>query len=171
VALALAPGSTWQAHVEVGLQALRPADKSCFAESLRSEFGDSLDLDAASRSERGPTRCWDYLVGHTCSRKIIAVEPHNAATGEVGVVIEKRRSTCALLSGHMRPDSHIAAWIWVPSGRVDIVAFDRAQSRLASEGIHIVGRPLTAQRLGLEAQHTAGDTNVSARRHRRARRR
>ena len=63
--------------IQGGIQAVPGDKRKHFAESVRPEFLDSLDLDEATR-ERHPTDArWDYLLGHASS----SISPGDRARG------------------------------------------------------------------------------------------
>lgn len=144
---ALRPESSLQASVKDGLGAVQSAHRGYLAEELRSQFGDSLELDEAVRREHQRSNRWDYLLGHSPSGAVVGVEPHSAHTSEVRVVIAKRRAAMDHLRGHLRDGTRVAMWIWVASGRVDFLPFDRAKRRLDEAGITFVGTQVKAKDL------------------------
>ncbi len=144
--------SALQADVKEGLGAVKAAHRGYFAEELRARFGDSLDLDEAMRSSHAESNRWDYLLGHSPDGAIIAVEPHSARTDQVSVVIAKRRAALQHLRGHLRDGMTVAKWIWVASGRVDFLAFDRAKRRLDEAGIAFAGGQVKVKDLSISAR-------------------
>lgn len=144
---ALRAESALQAAVKDGLGAVQSAHRGYFAEEIRSQFGDSLELDEAVRREHQQSNRWDYLLGHSQSGAVVGVEPHSAYTKEVSVVIAKRVAAMQHLRGHLRDGAKVAQWIWVASGRVDLVPFDRAKRRLDEAGITFVGGQVKAKDL------------------------
>lgn len=128
-----------RAHVEDALGAMKNAHRSYIDAALRSEFSDSLDLDEALRANHNQENRWDYLLGHSQSAKVLALEPHSARHDEISTVIAKRKAARTQLRTHIKPDACIAAWLWVASGRVHFADTERARRRLDENGIQFVG--------------------------------
>jgi hypothetical protein len=78
IRIALEPDSELHEAVQDGLGAVRGADRRCLVVEVRPAFGDSLDLDAAMAAAHPDENRWDYLLGHTSSGQIVALEPHSA---------------------------------------------------------------------------------------------
>jgi hypothetical protein len=147
-------GSYLAAAIRDGLQAVPNDKRKHIAESVRSEFQDSLDLDEATR-ERHPTDArWDYLLGHTSSSKVVAIETHSAATSQVSSVIQKRTASLGHLRDQLTTGHHVAAWYWAASGRVDFVPLEKTVIRLSENGIQFVGGRLEAKHLAVLSEHT-----------------
>lgn len=134
-----------------GLQALPKPALQLIDEGIRAHFGDSIDLDAALRSDFPGEHRWDYLVGHTDSATVVGVEPHSASTSEVSTVINKRECALRQLRPHANPESKVTAWYWVASGRIDFVPHERAVLRLEQAGITFVGSRLRQKHLPASA--------------------
>lgn len=143
----LRSGSRLLAKVEAGLQALRRPHRGLVDDSLRTEFDDSLDLDAALRREHAGQRRWDYVIGRRRGAQMIGLEPHPASDREVDRVIEKRSSAVEQLAPHLRPGCRVAAWCWVATGRVDFLTLERVRRRLDQEGITFVDGRLLPKHL------------------------
>ena len=140
-------GSYLAPSIHDGVQALPSAKHKYIAESLRTEFRDSLDLDEASKARHPTDARWDYLLGHVSSSQVVALEAHSAETSQVSLVIEKRTASRRHLEGQLRPGETIAAWYWVASGSVDFVPHEKTLNRLDQNGIKFVGRCLDAKHL------------------------
>lgn len=130
--------------IEKGLAGLKDVDRNRIAVAIRNKFQDSLDLDAALLTDHQGEHRWDYLLSYQ-ETWVVAVEVHSANTSEVSVLIQKKKAAKRQLQAHMRPTGHIAKWIWISSGAVAIPQLDRARTRLAQEGIMLVGRELAAK--------------------------
>jgi hypothetical protein len=143
---ALRADSRLQPHVQDGLGALAK-DSDVLHERLRQDFGDSLDTDTALKSAHPKEHRWDYLLGHTPSRKLIGVECHSANTSEVSVIIAKKRAAESQLRPHLRNGVFVSCWYWVASGTVQIHDLDKARRRLDQAGIELVGRRVLAKHL------------------------
>lgn len=135
---ALVEDSVLLPKVVEGLGALVAAHRDCFDNAIRNTFGDSLDLDAALKLGREQENRWDYLLGHTSSREIVAVEPHSAKQDQITTVINKRAAARAQLEGHLKEGVHIAKWLWVASGKVHFARTERVQRQLDQHGIEFV---------------------------------
>ncbi len=136
---ALRPESRLQVAVRDGLGAVESGHRDYLEEKIRTQFADSLELDAAMADAYPQDNRWDYLLGHAPSGCVIAVEPHSAKSDQVSTVIAKRTKAQAHLREHLRPGAKIAEWIWVASGRVDFSPFDRIKRQLDEKGIRFVG--------------------------------
>lgn len=139
--------SSLRASVKAGTSAIKKADQYVLDASIRQDFGDSLDLDEATRVGREGQHRWDYLLGHTSSGSIIGVEPHSASNGEVSVVIAKKAESQRVLLDHLRAGSQVVSWNWVSSGPVSLLPIDKVRFRLAQHGISFVGRSLRKSHL------------------------
>lgn len=143
----LKPASPLQAAIHDGLGAMKQVDKGYIEQTIRTEFADSLDLDAAMQMAHPEDNRWDYLLGHGKSGKLFALEPHTMKDKEVKVLIQKRAQAKLQLEGHLRPGVTIADWFWVSS--VDGIAdTGKARRSLDQAGIKRVGKALKAKHLG-----------------------
>lgn len=134
--------------VQDGIQAVkRGRDRALIEEDIRPSFGDSLDIDDAFRKGHESENRWDFLLGHTPSGKIIALEPHSAANKTISTVIRKRESALLRLRDHLRSGVFVREWFWVASGKVDFTPMDKAVARLADNGIRFVGKRLLRKML------------------------
>lgn len=131
--------------VQVALRAVRERD--CFDETVRADFADSRDLDAALRVAHPREKRWDYLVGHRPSGTVVGVEPHSTKESEIGVVIGKRRAALDQLRPHLRPGASVADWLWVASGRARFVDTEKARRQLDQAGIRLVGGRISLKHL------------------------
>lgn len=139
--------SPLQSGVRDGLDAMIKTDKQRIHESVRAEFADSLDLDAALAPAYPNDPRWDYLLGHGASGLVVALEPHSATTSEISVVKAKRRHAWDQVREHLHSGARIAAWFWVASGKVDFIAQEKATLQLDQAGVTFVGRRLLARDL------------------------
>jgi hypothetical protein len=139
---ALLKTSSLVLRVKDGLAALDSQHTGLIERSIRDQFADSLDLDAALEAEHPSDPRWDYLVGHSTSRSILGLEPHSARDAEITTAIAKRTHAILQLRPHLRPGTHVDCWFWVASGRVDFLSIEKARLRLSQEGIAFVGREL-----------------------------
>ena len=141
-------GSYLAGAIRRGIQAIPNDKRKHISESVRADFLDSLDLDEASRTRHPNDARWDYLLGHTPSSQVVAVETHSAETSQISLVIRKRTASLGHLRGQLRAGHHVAAWYWAASGRIDFVPHEKTVLRLSENGIEFVGG-------GLEARHLA----------------
>ncbi|GKT22652.1 hypothetical protein [Acidovorax sp. SUPP3334] len=126
-----------------GLGAVENAHLSCIDSSIRSEFGDSIDIDAAYLRGRESENRWDYILGHDRTKKLIAVEPHSAKGDQVSTVIAKRKAALRHLDNDLKPHARVNVWLWVASGNVQFADTERAKRRLDQNGIKFVGKRVT----------------------------
>lgn len=147
IRLALEPDSDLQGSVQEGLGAVERAHRRCLAVEVRPAFGDSLDLDAAMEAAHPDENRWDYLLGHTSSGQVVALEPHSARTDEISSVIRKRKAAIEQLREHLRPGQRISSWLWVASGKNHFADTEKARRRLDENGITFVARQVLAHHL------------------------
>ncbi len=143
------------------MEAVSRSHRAYFDEAIRPTFADSLELDEAVRVGRERENRWDYLMGHSPSGEVIAVEPHSAKQDEITTVIRKRAAALEHLAEHLREGARVSKWLWVASGRVHFAATEKAKLRLDQNGIEFVGTRVTAKHLPIAAA-----TAPSARRRR-----
>lgn len=141
------PESALRPAVLDGLQAVEPAHREHLEPKVRSDFEDSLDLDAALRPSHQQEHRWDYLLGHGPSGEVVALEPHSANSGEVSVVIKKKAAALVQLRDHARNGARVSRWIWVSSGKIDILNLEKARQQLDQSGIALVPRVVLAKHL------------------------
>lgn len=147
VRVALRQHSALQSSVVDGLGAVEGGHRDYFDVAIRSSFGDSLDLDKAMAPGREQENRWDYLVGHSPSGKVVAVEPHSAKQEEITTVIKKRVAAREQIKEHLRDGVQIEKWLWVASGNVQFANTEKAKLRLDQNGIEFVGKRVTAKHL------------------------
>ncbi len=147
VRAALDEKSALHSNVRDGLGAVAKEHHGKLHQDVRAHFGDSLDLDEAIRPGHDQEHRWDYLLGHTPSNKIVAVEPHSAESHEVKVVIAKRKAALEQLRPHLRNGARVAAWIWVASGRNQFTDTEKARRLLDQSGIEFVCPTVLAKHL------------------------
>lgn len=139
---ALRSDSTLRPLVKDGLGALLRDDRARIDGAVATTIGDSLDIDEAFRPGHESQNRWDYLLGHTPTGELVALEPHSANEGEISVVIKKREGALTHLREHLEPGTTVSRWFWVASGAVGFVPFEKAILRLSQNGITFVGRKL-----------------------------
>lgn len=148
---ALHERSPLHASISDGMEAVSRAHRIYFDEPIRSTFADSLELDEALRVGHDQENRWDYLMGHSPSSEVIAVEPHSAKQDEVTTVIRKRRAALAQLADHLREGARITKWLWVASGKVQFAKTEKAKLMLDQNGIEFVGSKVMAKHLPVAA--------------------
>ncbi|WNG24159.1 hypothetical protein F0U62_09070 [Cystobacter fuscus] len=144
---ALAPGTVLVAAVHPGKRALRKADRERIVESTAARVIDSLDLDTQTAAEHGNENRWDYLLGTSqAGLPLIAVEVHPANTGEVKVLIAKKRAAEAVLRSALEPGQTVKRWYWIASGKTVITRNTPEARMLDAAGIRLVGSQLHLMR-------------------------
>jgi hypothetical protein len=144
---ALLSDSALQQAVRDGLNALVAGDRDYIEEALRGDFSDSLDIDEAFQPGHEQENRWDYLLGYTVTRKVVALEPHSAKADQISKVIAKRSAALVQLSAHLKAGEHVVAWLWVASGKVHFADTESARRRLDQNGIQFVGKRLQSKHL------------------------
>lgn len=139
--------SSLHASVREGMEAVSKSHRAYFDEPIRSTFADSLELDEALRAGHERENRWDYLMGHSPSGEVIAVEPHSAKQDEIATVISKRKAARDQLAEHLRAGARISKWLWVASGKVHFAETEKAKLRLDQNGIEFVGTKVMAKHL------------------------
>lgn len=153
---ALAEASSLREAVQDGLAAMKRKDRGYIDEDIRSAFADSLDLDEAMRPDHAQENRWDYLLGLSTGRTVVAIEPHSAKQNAITTVIRKREAAMEHLRPHLKPSTRIAAWLWVASGKVHFADTERARRRLDQNGIAFVGRRVCCRHLRVAASGANG---------------
>jgi hypothetical protein len=133
--------------VKDGLGAIESTHRDHLAQAIRPGFSDSLNLDEGVLAANPQSNRWDYLLGHKATGTVIGVEPHSAKMDQISVVIAKREAAKHQLRGHLRAGAKVVMWIWVASGRVDFLPFDRAKRRLDEAGVTFAGGQVKAKDL------------------------
>lgn len=150
--------SSLHASVRDGMNAVGKSHRAYFDQATRSTFADSLELDEALRAGRDRENRWDYLMGHSPSGEVIAVEPHSAKQDEITTVIRKRQAALQQLEEHLRDGARISKWLWVASGKVHFAATEKAKLRLDQHGIEFVGTKVMAKHLPVAAATVSTNT-------------
>lgn len=86
-----------------GLGAIKVAHRGYFEIAVRPAFADSLDLDEALKQGHEQENRWDYLLGHSPSGDVVAVEPHSAKPDEITTVIKKRSAAAHFALSASKP--------------------------------------------------------------------
>lgn len=147
VRMAIRPGDSLIDAVCDGMGAVEAGHRDYFDAAIRRDIADSLDLDAATKDLHPDDNRWDYLLGHSPSGEVIAVEPHSAKEDEVSRVIRKKQAAKVQLNGRLRDGARISKWLWVSSSKVHFADTEKARRRLDQEGIEFVGTKVMAKHL------------------------
>ncbi len=147
VRAALRSDSSLQGNVKDGLGAIKPAHRNYFEVKTRAAFADSVDIDEGLKKGREQENRWDYILGHNSSKILIAVEPHSADNHEIATVIKKRTSAINQLENHLLIGKRVTKWIWVASGKVRLLPFEKAKILLDQNGIEFVGGQIKLKHL------------------------
>lgn len=147
VRAALVSSSVLHEEIKDGLGAVKSVDRDYLAPDVRTEFADSLELDAAMESDHAQDHRWDYLLGHAATSALVGVEPHSAKTDQISRVIRKKQAAQGQLRSHLRPGKKVELWLWVASGKVEFSPYDRAVRQLAEQGITFAGRQVQQKHL------------------------
>ena len=147
VRVALLLDSSLRPLVVDGLGAISPAHRDYFEAAIRPAFADSLDLDEALKQGHEQENRWDYLLGHSPSGEVVAVEPHSAKHDEITTVIKKRSAAREQLKGHLRDGVRIVKWLWVASGKVHFADTEKVRRLLDQNGIEFVGTKVVGKHL------------------------
>lgn len=134
-------------QVRDGLDAVIRAEIDCIDASIRGDFSDSLNLDDATREGRENENRWDYLLGHSATGKVVALEPHTAREDQISTIIAKKTAALLHIRDEVRTGKAVARWIWVASGNVRFTQIDKAIRRLDQAGIQFAGSRLLAKHL------------------------
>jgi hypothetical protein len=114
---------------------------------IRNTIADSLDLDKATQPDHAQESRWDYLLGHTPSVSIVALEPHSAEQDQTTKIIDKKKAAQQQLSSQLKPGNRIAAWIWVASSKIFSADPEKVRLRIAQEGIRLVASTVLEKHL------------------------
>ncbi len=135
-----------------GMGAIEASHHVCFEEGVRSTFQDSLDLDEALRAGNDQANRWDYLLSHSPSNEVVAVEPHSAKQDEISTVIKKRTAAREQLRPHLREGAQISRWLWVASSGVYFADTEKVKKLLDQNGILFVGKKVLEKHLGAKGK-------------------
>lgn len=144
---AFCPQSNLILHVMDGIKALKSDDRQHISDAITQEFSDSIDIDSALQNAHPQQNRWDYLLGHSPSVRVIAIEIHSAKDDEISAVIKKREAAQQQLKPHLANGAVISVWLWVSSGSVKFANTERARRRLDQHGIEFVGRKVLKKHL------------------------
>jgi hypothetical protein len=140
---ALKAGTVLAARVKQGKQALKNIDRDRIEESPTARVVDSLDLDTATKDTHSNENRWDYLLGTTRAHlTFIAVEVHEANTGQAKVLIAKKRAAQEILASNLNKGHSVKRWYWVASGKTRITRGTPESRLLDAAGIVLVGSRL-----------------------------
>lgn len=133
--------------IRKGLGALESGHRSYVDGPIRTAFDESVDIDAALKSEAPTDNRWDYLLGHDESSEVVGLEPHSANTKEISVVIAKKKAALDQLRPHLKSGKRVARWFWVASGKTSFLPHEKCVLQIQQAGIDFVGRSLKEKNL------------------------
>jgi hypothetical protein len=139
---ALRPDSVFMGRVKEGKQGLKSSDRGRIQES-GARVVDSMDLDAATEPTHRNENRWDYLVGTSrAARPLMAVEVHEANTGEAKVLIAKKLAAQEVLRSQLKRGETVSRWYWIASGKTRLTRGTPEARLLDRAGIVLVGSQL-----------------------------
>ncbi|WP_225408230.1 hypothetical protein [Stigmatella hybrida] len=139
---ALKPGSGLMDRVKQGKKGLKSADRGRVHEAV-TRVTDSMDLDAATEQTHGNEHRWDYLLGtDRASLALVAVEVHEANTGQAKVLVAKKRAAQEVLRSHLKGGETVKRWYWIASGKTRVTRGTPESRLLDLAGIVLVGSQL-----------------------------
>lgn len=123
----------------VGLKAIKKVDKQKISVLDTKKLDGSLDLDTNLKNKYPNDERWDYAVSY--SGQVCYCEVHPAETSEVTKMIGKLTWLKSWLKNNAplikALPSYSSKYVWIPSGRVSILANSKEAKRVASCGISI----------------------------------
>ena len=125
-----------------GLKALKKADRSKVRCSDTKKLDGSLDIDTMVKTLYPDSERWDYAISY--SGKICYCEVHPAETSEVAKMIGKLEWLKQWLKDKA-PNinslpTYTPKYVWVSSGRVNILPTSREAKRISGSGIVLASR-------------------------------
>ena len=99
-----------------GIGALEKDHRSYLADDIRGAFADSLNLDEAMREGHEQEHRWDYLLGHTPSAAVVALEPHSASSCGSRRDVWTEAIAISDLSRRQLPGEDVASWVTLERG-------------------------------------------------------
>ena len=125
-----------------GLQALKKVDRTKIGCDETRKIDGSLDIDSSVKSLYPVSERWDYAISYT--GKICYCEIHPAETSEVTKMIGKLAWLKKWLMVkapeiNVLP-SYTYKYVWVSSGRVNVLPTSREAKRISSSGILLTNR-------------------------------
>ena len=125
-----------------GLQALKKTDRSKLSCSDTSKLDGSLDIDTQVKALYPNSDRWDYAISY--SGKVCYYEVHPAETSEVTKMIGKITWLKQWLKDKAPAINVLSAnypkYVWVSSGRVNVLPTSREAKRISSSGIVLTSR-------------------------------
>ena len=125
-----------------GLQALKKADRSKVSCSDTAKLDGSLDIDTNVKARYPHSDRWDYAISY--SGKICYCEVHPAETSEVTKMIGKLAWLKQWLKDKAPDIKALPAfspkYVWLSSGRVNVLPTSREAKRISSSGISLTSR-------------------------------
>lgn len=125
-----------------GLKALKKIDRSKVSCSDTSKLDGSLDIDTNVMALYPDSDRWDYVISY--SGKVCYCEVHPAETSEVTKMIGKLAWLKQWLKGKAPAINALPTctfkYVWVSSGRVNVLPSSREAKRISGSGILITSR-------------------------------
>lgn len=125
-----------------GLHALKKADRSKVSCSDTNKFDGSLDIDTNVKTLYPHSDRWDYAISY--SGKVCYCEVHPAETSEVTKMIAKLAWLKQWLKVKAPNLNSLPAsspkYVWVPSGRSNVLPTSREAKRISGSGIALKSR-------------------------------
>ena len=122
-----------------GLQALKNADRSKVSCSDTSKIDGSLDIDTNVKALYPSSDRWDYVISY--SGKLCYCEVHPAETSEVTRMFRKLTWLKQWLKDKASCINALPAYspkyVWVSSGRVNVLPTSREARKISSSGMVI----------------------------------
>lgn len=125
-----------------GLCALKRVDRSKVSCSDTTKLDGSLDIDTKVKALYPNSDRWDYAISY--SGKVCYCEVHPAETSEVTKMIRKLIWLKLWLKAKAPSINKLPAYtpkyVWVSSGRVNVLPTSREAKRISCSGIVLVSR-------------------------------
>lgn len=135
-------------HYQVGLQALRQADRRHIQVSKPRQLTGSVDVDSALALTLPNDPRWDYAIGHRVpgdGRETVHwIEVHPASDAEVNAIEAKLDWLVNWVIRHAAALSAMRRrYVWVSSGNTHLTHTAPSLKRLAQRGLKHVGSRYT----------------------------
>jgi hypothetical protein len=129
-------GLPFESGAAPGLEAIEKSHRSSFMLPRKAGHIASVNVDECMRKRYPNSRRWDYGVWHGGKDAEIAfVEFHKAETGEIAVIIEKKKWLLGIITGVSIPDCE---WYWIKTGSDKIIRHSHQWRLLIKERIKFV---------------------------------
>lgn len=125
-----------------GLRALKKTDRSKVICSETSKLDGSIDIDTKVKTLYPDSERWDYAISY--SGKVCYCEVHPAETSEVTKMIGKLAWLKKWLKNKAPVinslPAYVPKYVWLSSGRVNVLPTSREAKRISSSGIILTSR-------------------------------